>query len=205
MVGRAVRPEVLSLGEVPGLGDVQLRPWRDDDHDAVLRAYLDPDIIRWITQVPKPDDSYVRTWLRQRQDGWARGSLISWAVTAGRDGSAGGPSAANAEALLGSVALKRFDYARQKPPPVHADVSYWIVPDFRGHGLATRVASFAARWAWSSHRLHRVELHHELSNSGSCWVAEKAGYELEGTLRRSYWTPGGWVDEHIHAFIAPGE
>jgi hypothetical protein len=47
-----MQPEVLSLGEVPGLGEVRLRPWRDDDHAAVLRAYHDPDIIRRTTQVP---------------------------------------------------------------------------------------------------------------------------------------------------------
>ena len=105
--------------------------------------------------------------------------------------------------LLGSVALKRLNYARHQQPRVHADVSYWIAPASRGRGLATRVASFAARWAWSALRLHRVELHHEVPNTGSCRVAEKAGYALEGTLRRAYWKPGGWADEHIHAFIAP--
>jgi len=65
------------------------------------------------------------------------------------------------------------------------------------------VAACAARWAWSAHRVHRVELHHELPNGASCRVAEKAGYEFEGTLCRSYWKPGGWVDEHVHAFLAP--
>jgi RimJ/RimL family protein N-acetyltransferase len=145
--------------EVPGIGGIRLRPWRDDDREAVLQAYRDPDIIRWITQVPEPDDSFVRTWLRNRQESRANGSLIGWAVTADGTASAADPSAATTEVLLGSVGLKRFDYARRKPPPVHADVTYWIVPAFRGHGLATIVASFAARWAWSAHRLHRVELH----------------------------------------------
>jgi [ribosomal protein S5]-alanine N-acetyltransferase len=194
----AVRPEVLGLGEVPGLGAVRLRPWRDDDLEPVLRAYQDPDIIRWITQVSHPDHSYVRTWLRERQAGWAKGNLIGWAIVADGNGSAPG-----GQALLGSVALRRFDHARRKPPPFHADVTYWIVPGFRGYGLATRAAAAAARWAWSAHRVHRVQLRHELSNTGSCRVAEKAGFELEGTLRRDFWTPGGWVDVHMHAFLAP--
>jgi len=189
-VETVLRPEVLSLGEVPGLGEVQLRPWRDDDHDAVLEAYRDPEIIRWMTHVPEPDTGYVRAWLTGRQAGWSRGSLASWAVTA--------------ETLLGSVAVKRLDLARRQQPRVHPDVSYWIVPAARGYDLAPRLASWAARWAWSAHRLHRVELHHEVANGGSCRVAQKAGYELEGTLRRSYWKPGGWADEHVHAFVRPG-
>jgi hypothetical protein len=74
---KAVLPEFLGVGEVPGIGAVRLRSWRDDDREAVLQAYRDPDIIRWVTQVPEPDDSFVRGWLRNRQESFASGSLIA--------------------------------------------------------------------------------------------------------------------------------
>jgi ribosomal-protein-alanine N-acetyltransferase len=201
-----LRPAEISLGPIGSLGAVRLRPWRDDDLPAVLGAFSDPDLIRWTTHEAHPDEGLVRAWLLSRRDGWNSGEMATWAaVTApaaiatpaaasSRDG--GGP-------LLGSVGLKRLRWARLAAAPVHTDVMYWVLPAARGSGLASALASSATTWAHGVLGLHRVELHHELDNAGSCRVARRAGYELEGTTRRSFSTPRGWVDEHLHAWVAP--
>jgi RimJ/RimL family protein N-acetyltransferase len=48
--------------------------------------------------------------------------------------------------------------------------------------------------------LERLELFHALENTASCSAAQKAGFVVEGTLRRSYrYSDGILHDEHLHA------
>ena len=42
------------------------------------------------------------------------------------------------------------------------------------------------------------------ANPGSCRVAVKAGFALEGTLRSAMRHPDGWHDMHLHGLV-PGD
>jgi ribosomal-protein-alanine N-acetyltransferase len=56
-----------------------------------------------------------------------------------------------------------------------------------------------ASWAFDTVGLNRLFLQHSTANPGSCRVAGKAGFGLEGTLRRSMLHADGWHDVHLHA------
>jgi len=80
--------------------------------------------------------------------------------------------------------------------------TYWVTAAARGRGTAVRAAVALSRWALDDLGLHRLDLQHAVANTGSCRVADKAGYAYEATLRSSVLHADGWHDMHVHARIA---
>ena len=150
-------------------GRLHLRPWQPGDAPAVQAACADPAIQRWTT-VPVPyTKKDAREYVEQLSPrGWADGTAALFAVldaTTGR--------------LLGSVGL--MDIADGS-----AEIGYWTAPAARGQGVAAVAVDAACRWAFGSLPVDRIELCHAVENTASARVAEKAGFVLEGRLRRSY-------------------
>jgi RimJ/RimL family protein N-acetyltransferase len=147
---------------------LQLRPWREDDADDVVAAMRDPVMRLWngLPATTRPD---ALAFLRRRGD-WSTGDHASWAVTDATTG-----------ALLGSVSLHSLHREQG-----NAQVGYWTVPAARGRAVAARAVDAACRWAFAIVPLDRVELCHAVLNTASGRVAEKAGFTLEGRLRRSF-------------------
>ena len=63
------------------------------------------------------------------------------------------------------------------------DIGYWVKPDARGRGVASRALRLLARWAIEEADAGRVQLSTEPDNTASQRVAEKAGFQREGVLR----------------------
>ena len=82
-------------------------------------------------------------------------------------------------------------------------MAFWVLPDARGHGLAAIALEVVSNWALEAVGLHRLDLHHSVENTGSCRIAAKCGYDLEGTARSSVLHSDGWHDMHLHARIKP--
>ena len=177
-VASSVQP-VLRVG-----GDFVLRPWRDDDVDAVVEAYGDPDIQMWHRRSLNWAEalSLIGAW----RGSWAEETGAYWAVTRVPEGT-----------VLGRVSLRDLDLVTGI-----AEVGYWTLRRARGLGVAARATDEMCRWAFDDLGLHRLELFHSLRNPGSCRVAEKAGFQLEGTLRSALLHADGWHDMHLHARIA---
>ena len=169
--------------EVVESDDLVLGPFRQADIPRLVEAFADSDIARWN---PGPDDeAAVGAWLRGRND-WSEGVHASWGVF-DRTG-----------VLLGSVSLHKIDTDQ-----LDAEIGYFVVPAARGGGVATGAVRAATRYAFSRLTLHRVYLFHAAANPASCGVARRAGYRLEGELRRSYrYADGEYHDEHLHAILA---
>lgn len=174
--------------------DLLLRPLAPADEPAVAEALHDPDIRRWATGravAAAPEPERARLWLAPRLTAWATGSAV-FAIADAADG-----------VLLGSLSVREVNRL-----PDQAVLTYWVTPSARGRGIATRALNAAARWALSPCAdgglgLHRLSLDHALSNTGSCRVAERAGFALEGTMRDFYVDAGGLRhDSHLHARVA---
>jgi RimJ/RimL family protein N-acetyltransferase len=164
---------------------VRLRPWREDDADAVLAALVDPETALWNAGwVQTREDALV--WLERRQD-WSFSEHASWAVE----------DVATAE-LVGSVSLHSIDRVAND-----AEIGYWTVPAARGRGVAAAAVDAACRWAFATLPIDRIELCHAVENVASGRVAEKAGFVHEGRLRRSYrYGDGVKHDELLWARLA---
>ncbi|MGW7685100.1 GNAT family N-acetyltransferase [Kribbella sp. NPDC054772] len=173
------------------LGDVVLRPFVASDEAAVGVALQDPGILRWTAGtavIRSPADQRGRRWLEPRLEGWLRGNAIFAIADAGTD------------EVIGSVSLR--DVHRI---PDQAVAAYWVSPVARGRRLGARALDAAARWGFASDGLglHRISLDHSLVNEGSCHVALRAGFQLEGVMRDYYVEPTGRRhDSHLHARLA---
>jgi RimJ/RimL family protein N-acetyltransferase len=175
--GRGVQPTLTGAR-------VRLRPWRAGDAVAVHAACQDPEIQRW-TQVPVPygpehAEGFVggiapRTWA----DG---GALFAVEPLDG-----GG--------LVGSMGLF-------PPQDGFAEAGYWTAPAHRGQGLTAEALGVLTDWALEFVGLHRVELLVDPANTGSCRVAEAAGFSAEGTIRRRFLHRGRPSDVVLHARLA---
>jgi RimJ/RimL family protein N-acetyltransferase len=186
LVGPALAPGSLRKFEQTRLGvdeQLALRPWRADDAAAVRAAFACPDIQRWHVRRIDSDDE-ARTWIAGWAERWADETDASWAIVDER-----------ADQPVGQVGLRTVLLAEAS-----AQLSYWVVPGMRGAGIAARAVRTLTRWAFGpSLGLNRLFLQHSTANPGSCRVAAKAGFDLEGTLRGSMLHADGWHDVHLHA------
>lgn len=165
-----------------------LRPWRDTDVPALVRACQDPEIARW-TRVPTPyDERDARAYLRQRYDATAGGLGAPFAIVASESGE-----------LLGSISLMRFAWEHAR-----AEVGYWLAGPARGEGHATWAVRLICAWGFSALRLERIDLMAATGNLASQRVAERAGFTREAVLR-SY-MQGTYERQDMVAFgLLPGE
>ena len=86
---------------------------------------------------------------------------------------------------------------------VSAEIGYWLGEPFWGRGIATEAVVAVTDHAIRTHELTRVFAVPFAWNTASCRVLEKAGYVLEGRLRRSVIKDGIITDQMQYAFMAP--
>ncbi|MFO7960413.1 MAG: GNAT family N-acetyltransferase [Nitriliruptoraceae bacterium] len=165
--------------------DFGLRAWRVADAPAVVAAFADPAIEQWhLRTVESVDEAH--DWIEGWSDQWQSETNACWAIVDAED------------AVCGQVSLRGLNLAMGV-----SQVSYWITPERRGHGLATRAVTALNDWAFADLGLHRLWLMHSTRNEPSCGVALAAGFVPEGTLREALFHPDGWHDMHVHGQLAP--
>ncbi|RBY93665.1 N-acetyltransferase [Blastococcus sp. TF02-8] len=149
------------------LGELLLRPWRDDDVDTVFVLQQDAASRLWAGGggLETRDDAAALVGRLRDQENRA-----SWAVVGAATG-----------ALLGSVTVHSIEL-----PLGNAEVGYWTAGTARGRGVAPRAVDAACRWVFATLGVDRVELCHAVENAASARVAAKAGFTHEGRLRRSF-------------------
>lgn len=146
-------------------GVVTLRPWaKADAAELVLCIDGDPEITRWLDQVPQP----YRT-----RDALAYIRGVGESAFAVLDAETG--------RVLGSIGV-RFSESGDV-----GEIGYWLRADARGRGAITRALRVVSAWAFGRGPVERLQLRADVENVPSRRAAEKAGYQLEGVLRNVYW------------------
>ncbi|MFI2434382.1 GNAT family N-acetyltransferase [Streptomyces sp. NPDC018693] len=172
-------------------------PESDTDVEAWLRGQSDPEFKRWNTPLKfVTDPASARESLRARAEQAEEGTGLSFRVTDAESGT-----------TLGHVGVSLIN-----PVMRSALVGYWVLPEARGRGVASRALALTTRWALTEFGLHRLELGHALGHEASCRIAERCGFRYEGTLRGAMFEAGrhdAFQDSHLHARLAtdpePGE
>ena len=167
------------------LKSCDVRSWEMSDVDSIARYANNRNV--WINlrdQFPYP---YTRrdgqTFLRHIRE---RKPETVFAIAV--DGQAVG--------AIGFVLQKDVDR-------VSAEIGYWLGEPYWGRGITSEALVAVTRYAIENHGLTRLFAVPFAANAASCRVLEKAGYVLEGRLRRSAIKDGHIVDQAMYAFIAP--
>ena len=171
-------PHTLTLRD----GELELRRIGPQDRDAVRRACQDTEILRWTT-LPDPfTDEVVEAQLEESASRWRDGRGADLAILV--DGR-----------LVGSVDLTFYADWR-------ASVAYWLAPESRGRGFATRSVRLLTRWAFDTFDdLVRVELWSLIGNVASDSVARRSGFSEEGVLRSRLPFRGGYRDVRCFSLL----
>jgi RimJ/RimL family protein N-acetyltransferase len=143
-----------------------LRPPTSRDIDPIVATCRDPEAIRW-TMVPYPYRRVdAESFIRRGRERWAGGEAAIYGLY-DRSGT-----------YCGS-----FDLRLSATDPGIADVGYLVSPWARGHGYATAAVRALCGWGFGHLTLTRVEWRACVGNEASRRVAEKAGFQMEGTER----------------------
>jgi RimJ/RimL family protein N-acetyltransferase len=176
---------------VPPLADdvVRLRPWDDADVPGLVAAFSDPVMRRFSWRTAPYTEADARDTLAEQEAARLRGEALSLALAEPHD----------RRAVLGGVSLSevRADQGR-------AAVGYWLAPEARGRGAATRAVRLLARWAFAELGVARLELTCGPDNTASQRVAERCGFTREGMLRSHVPFKAARRDSVIYGLL-PGE
>jgi ribosomal-protein-alanine N-acetyltransferase len=163
----------------------EIRSWRAADLESLVKYANNRNI--WISVRDRFPHPYTRGAGRQFIRTTRRSDPETvFAIAVGR------------EAVGGIGFMLQGDVDR-----VSAEIGYWVGEPFWGRGIASEALIAITRYAIERHGLTRVFAVPFASNLASCRVLEKAGYVLEGRLRRSAVKDGAIIDQLQYAFIAP--
>lgn len=81
------------------------------------------------------------------------------------------------------------------------EIGYWLGEEYWGRGIATRALAGLTRFAFTTYELERLYALPLASNTASCRVLEKVGYQLEGRLRRSAIKDGVVQDQLLYSIL----
>lgn len=163
-----------------------LRAHTEDDLDALLDYYADPDVARYLLTPPWTPTS-------------APGHLAERIPRTGLDT----PSRALALVVehegrvVGDVVLWAID-----PAGATAEIGWAFHPDVAGRGFATEAAGAVLELAFARYGVHRVVAQMDARNTSSAALCERLGMRLEATHRQDYWSKGEWTDSLVHAALA---
>jgi RimJ/RimL family protein N-acetyltransferase len=102
---------------------------------------------------------------------------------------------------VGGTGLHRIDWSVPR-----FEVGYWVRTGFEGQGLIAEAVRALCGLAFGRLRAERVEIRTDAGNVTSRRVAERAGFTLEGVLRRDSRTPDGALrDTCVYARVRGAE
>lgn len=150
-------------------GVVALRAWNSRDASWVFAACQDPLVARFMP-IPQPYTLADAAWFVERRAlDWESDDEPerSFAIVDADTGSG-----------LGAI-------ARHGPFGHRFAFGYWLAPEARGRGVATRALRLIVDWTLSTTDAIRLELFTDVPNDASGRVAVRAGFEREG-IRRAW-------------------
>lgn len=168
---------------------VVLRPWRVADTRALFEAVVETsaELRPWMSW-------YTTAYCEAEARGFIEGSIAARAV-----GQAYEFAVLDAgERICGACGLNRIDGSNKL-----ANLGYWIRSSRAGRGLATAAVLLLRDWAFAHTDLLRLEIVVDKDNVVSQRVAEKAGGQREGLLRKRLLVHGQARDAFLYALLRP--
>jgi len=161
---------------------IHIRPWQLSDKPALLRYANNRNV--WINLT----DIFPHPYTADDADRWL------WRCGAEQRPHTNLAIDLEAEAIGGTgIELKKDVYRKT------AGIGYWTGEPFWGRGFATRALLMMTEYAFANFDVERLQAGVFDWNPASARVLEKAGYRLEGRMRRNIFKDGRYADELIYA------
>jgi len=167
---------------------IMIRTYRDSDAALLYEAVREsiPEVSKWL---PWCHDNYSieesREFVSARELASQGDEWYSFAVF--------DPAG---EKFLGGVGINFINRVHQM-----ANLGYWVRTSAAGRGVATAATRMAARFGFEQLGLRRIEIVAAVANVPSQRVAEKAGAQREGVLRRRLLIRGESLDAVLFSLV----
>lgn len=167
---------------------LELRPFREDDLDALCVMDGDPETTRYLYWGPR-SRAEVRVSLARRRTMTSivkEGDGLRLAIARRDDGT-----------LVGDVSLHyRSEEHRQ------GEIGFVLHPAHRGHGYAGEAVGVVIGLAFEELGLHRIVGRCDPRNEASARLMERLGMRREAHFRENEFVKGEWVGEVVYALLA---
>lgn len=147
--------------------DISIRKWKIEDAEPLKDAINNQKILDNLRDgIPYPytienAQEFITQTLNAPKD-----SSYSWAILVDNQ-------------VIGSVGVFRKDNIHFRT----AEIGYYIKEEYWNHGIMTKVIKKVCDFIFNETDIIRIFAEPFAYNIASCKVLEKAGFELEGTLR----------------------
>jgi RimJ/RimL family protein N-acetyltransferase len=137
---------------------VRLRPWSVHDVDALVAAWNDEEIQRWTAVPPQHGPDNALRWIASEQLRRDRSLALDLVIS---------PADAGDDTVLGEVGMIPLAGG-----PSRAELGWWVAPEHRRRGVATRAVGLFARWLHDALEFTDLFAEVDPDNPASVWVAE---------------------------------
>lgn len=180
----APSPPPVLLDEV-----VCVRPWRQDDADALYRVAEESlravsPWISWLDSIRSLADS--RRWIAESVELWLAATQFRFGIF----------DASDPGCLLGGIGLNHLNATHRI-----ANLGYWVRTSAVGRSVATRASLLVARFGLTELGLGRIEIITATDNTASHRVAEKVGAVFEGIQRNRLRMHGEWIPARMYSLV----
>ena len=157
------------------------------DKPSLLKYISDPDIYKNTLKIPYPyKEEDADFWINLVEESKIKERILKhWAIKNEND------------ELIGGIGF-HSKYGRHS----HKDeIGYWLGKPFWNKGIMTDVVKKACKIGFEEFNLTRIEAIVFNRNTASKKVLYKAGFVLEGTLRKFYFKDNRLIDADIFALF----
>lgn len=168
-------------------GDWKLRPWATADVPSLTKYANNRNVSRNLRDAfPYPYTEADAAEFIERHEG--RSPVVNFAI------------ASRSEAIGGIGVHQQADVHRRS-----AEIGYWLGEPFWNRGIMTEAVRAITGYAFATFDLARVYATVFEGNKASCRVLEKAGFTMEGRLRKSVTKDGRTIDSYMYSKVREQE
>jgi RimJ/RimL family protein N-acetyltransferase len=167
---------------------LELRPFKDDDLEALFAMQRDERVIRYLPWGPQSRDQVLRLLERIKP---------MTAVDASGDATRLAAVLPDSRAVVGDFSLWRTSREHAQ-----GEIGFVVHPDHQRRGYATEACIALLRLGFENLGLHRIMGRADARNVASIGVMERLGMRREAHLRENEVIKGEWTDGVIYAALA---
>ena len=161
-----------------------LRPFKRGDENSLKENINNKKIYRNTLSIPYPYTlKDAKDWITKnlKEMKRKRPNMINFAIDI------------NGE-VVGGIGLRKIEGHK-------AEIGYWLAEKYWGQGIMTKAVKLVTEFGFKKLKLKRIYAYVFSWNKPSMGVLEKAGYKLEGILRKHIKKNNKFIDTYLFAKV----